>query len=209
MDNYNRIKDSAYFRERGWEQLSNRWTPAVAVTIVYCFISALVSSVSATMNIALLGSFFIIPMYYSYYVAFLNNKRTGAEIKIESLFEGYNDYFARVSFTLLLAYLYMVLWTLLFIIPGIVKSISYSQTVYVLKDYPELSYNQAIERSMAMMEGHKWQYFGLLLSFIGWFILIFITFGIASIWVAPYLAATSAHFYEYVKEEYEKKTAAI
>ena len=153
-----------------------------------------------------LGTILVLPLYYSYYVAFLNNKRTGAEIKIESLFEGYND-FARVSFTLLLAYLYMLLWTLLFIIPGIIKSISYSQTIYVLKDNPELGYNKAIERSMAMMEGHKWDYFCLLLSFIGWFILICLTMGIASIWVTPYFAATSAHFYEYVKERYENRTA--
>jgi uncharacterized membrane protein len=208
MDNYNRIKDSAYFREQGWEQLSNRWTPAVAATFLFCLISMVVSSAFGTINLSLLGSFFIIPMYYSYYVAFLNNKRTGAEIKIESLFEGYND-FTRVSLILLLGYLYTFLWTLLFIIPGIVKSISYSQTVYVLKDYPELSYNQAIERSMAMMEGYKWQYFCLMFSFIGWFFLTALTFGIASIWVTPYLTATSAHFYEYVKEEYEKKTAAI
>lgn len=204
MDNYNRIKDSAYFRELGWAQLSNRWTPAVITTLLYCIISTMVTSVLGSP----LGTILVIPIYYSYYAAFLNNKRTDAEIKIETLFEGYND-FVRVSFTLLLGYMYTFLWTLLFIIPGIVKSISYSQTVYVLKDYPELSYNKAIERSMAMMEGYKWQYFCLMFSFIGWFFLAVLTFGIATIWVTPYFTATSAHFYEYVKEEYEKKTAAI
>ena len=202
MDNYCRIKNSAYFREEGWAQLSNRWTPAVITSLLYCIINTMVASVLGSP----LGTILVLPLYYSYYVAFLDNKRTGGEIKIESLFDGYSD-FVRVSFTLLLAYLYMLLWTLLFIIPGIIKSISYSQTIYVLKDNPELGYNQAIERSMAMMEGYKWDYFCLLLSFIGWFILICLTMGIASIWVTPYFAATSAHFYEYVKEEYEKRTA--
>ena len=202
MDNYNRIKDAAYFRELGWTQLSNRWTPAVITTLLYCIINTMVTSVLGSP----LGTILILPLCYSYSVAFLSNKRTGSKIRTESLFEGYND-FARVTLTLLLTYVYMILWTLLLIIPGIVKSIAYSQTVYVLKDCPELSYNQAIERSMAMMEGHKWQYFCLMLSFIGWILLVCLTMGIATLWVTPYMTATMAHFYEYVKEEYEKRTA--
>ncbi|MBR5335352.1 MAG: DUF975 family protein [Bacteroidaceae bacterium] len=206
MDNYNRIKDAAYFREQGWSQLSNRWTPAVGVTFLFSLIGMLVNSAFGTVNLSLVGTFLVLPIYYSYYVAFLNNKRTGAAIDTDALFVGYND-FQRISLTLALLYVYTFLWTLLFIIPGIIKSISYSQTVYVLKDCPELSYNQAIERSMAMMDGHKWQYFCLMLSFIGWILLVCLTMGIATLWVTPYMTATMAHFYEYVKEEYEKRTA--
>ena len=79
---------------------------------------------------------------------------------------------------------------------------------FVLKDNPELSFNAAIERSMAMMEGHKWEYFCLILTFIGWFLLLIITAGIASLWVTPYMSATFANYYEAVKAEYETKTAA-
>jgi uncharacterized membrane protein len=78
----------------------------------------------------------------------------------------------------------------------------------VLKDNPELKFNAAIERSMAMMEGHKMQYFLLMLSFIGWVILAILTFGLLTLWVNPYTCATNAHFYEYVKEEYEKRITA-
>jgi uncharacterized membrane protein len=78
----------------------------------------------------------------------------------------------------------------------------------VLRDNPELSFNAAIERSMAMMEGHKMQYFLLQLSFIGWILLSILTCGILSLWVNPYLHATYAHYYEYVKEEYEKRLTA-
>jgi uncharacterized membrane protein len=91
------------------------------------------------------------------------------------------------------------------IIPGIIKGISYSQTSFILKDNPELSYNAAIERSMAMMEGYKMQYFLLQLSFIGWILLSMLTCGILNLWVLPYVVATDAHFYEFVKEEYEKR----
>ena len=72
----------------------------------------------------------------------------------------------------------------------------------------ELSFNEAIERSMDMMEGHKMQYFLLSLSFIGWILLAIISCGILSLWVNPYISATYAHFYEYVKDEYEKRITA-
>jgi uncharacterized membrane protein len=109
---------------------------------------------------------------------------------------------------MLLMAIYTSLWSLLLYIPGIVKSISYSQTAYVLRDNPGLSYNAAIERSMDMMYGYKMRYFKLLLSFIGWILLAALTCGIAIFWVYPYMQAANANFYEYVKEEYEKKVAA-
>ena len=146
----------------------------------------------------------MIPMSYSYATLFLGNKRTGEPAKVEKLFVDYND-FTRIVGTVLQECVYIFLWILLLIIPGFVKGLAYSQTVYVLKDYPELSYNAAIERSMAMMEGHKWELFCLYLSFIGWILLEIITFGIASIWVKPYMSATFANYYEYVKAEYENK----
>ena len=94
---------------------------------------------------------------------------------------------------------------MLLFIPGIIKSISYSQTSFILKDYPELKNNEAIELSMAMMEGHKFDYFYLMLTFIGWFFLGILTLGIGLLWVNPYYATASAHFYEYVKEDYERR----
>ena len=195
-------KNSKYFRDLGWAQLEGRWGNPVILTLVYLAIGSLVSSVSS----GILG-LLTIPMGYSYAVSFLENKRTGAEFKIEKLFEGYKD-FIRIFGTILLEATYVILWTLLLIVPGIIKAISYSQTYFVMKDNPELSFNAAIERSMAMMEGHKMQYFLLQLSFIGWVILAMLTFGLLTLWVNPYICATNAHFYEYVKEEYEKQITA-
>ena len=195
-------KNSKYFRDLGWAQLQGRWGNPVILTLVYLVICSLVSSVSS----GILG-LLTIPMGYSYAVSFLENKRTGAEFKIEKLFEGYKD-FIRIFGTILLETAYVILWTLLLIVPGIIKAISYSQTYFVMKDNPELSFNAAIERSMAMMEGRKMQYFLLQLSFIGWIILAMLTFGLLTLWVNPYISATNAHFYEYVKEEYEKQITA-
>ena len=91
--------------------------------------------------------------------------------------------------------LYTFLWTLLFIIPGIIKAFSYSMTPFILADDPNLTANQAITRSRELMDGHKWQLFVLSLTFIGWEILGVLCFGIGLLWVTPYKNAAYAAFY--------------
>lgn len=197
-------KNSKYFREAAWAQLTGNWKPAVLVTLVYILI---VGAMEGAKSLSFLSIFVLGPLSYGYYVSFLNSKRTGEVVRIENLFDGFKDY-VRVFLTNLLQSIYIVLWTLLLIVPGIIKSISYSQTFFVLKDNPELKNNAAIERSMAMMEGHKMEYFCLILSFIGWLLLGILTLGIGLLWVNPYIATATAHFYEYVKEDYERRIEA-
>lgn len=197
-------KNAKYFREAAWAQLTGNWKPAVLVTLVYILI---VGAMEGAKSLSFLSIFVLGPLSYGYYVSFLNSKRTGEVVRIENLFDGFKDY-ARVFLTNLLQSIYIVLWTLLLIVPGIIKSISYSQTFFVLKDNPELKNNAAIERSMAMMEGHKMEYFCLILSFIGWLLLGILSLGIGLLWVNPYIATATAHFYEYVKEDYERRIEA-
>ena len=197
-------KNAKYFREAAWAQLTGNWKPAVLVTLVYILI---VGAMEGAKSLSFLSIFVLGPLSYGYYVSFLNSKRTGEVVRIENLFDGFKDY-ARVFLTNLLQSIYIVLWTLLLIVPGIIKSISYSQTFFVLKDNPELKNNAAIERSMAMMDGHKMEYFCLILSFIGWLLLGILTLGIGLLWVNPYIATATAHFYEYVKEDYERRIEA-
>ncbi|MGX5390140.1 DUF975 family protein [Bacillus thuringiensis] len=96
----------------------------------------------------------------------------------------------------LLLYFYLILWTLLLIVPGIIKSISYTMTYFVLNDHPEYTMNQAITKSRHMMNGHKIKYMILYLSFVGWFMLSLITLGIGFLWLIPYFHTTKAAFYE-------------
>ena len=91
--------------------------------------------------------------------------------------------------------LYALLWSLLFVIPGIVKTFSYAMTPFILADNPNLTANQAITRSRELMDGHKWELFVLSLTFIGWEILGTLTFGIGLLWVTPYKNAAYAAFY--------------
>ena len=95
----------------------------------------------------------------------------------------------------LLMGIFVFLWTLLFIIPGIIAAYSYAMTPYILADNPELSAREAIKMSKEMMRGNKWRLFCLGFSFIGWIILGAFTFGIGYLWLNPYIAAANADFY--------------
>ncbi len=98
---------------------------------------------------------------------------------------------------------YIFLWTLLLVIPGIIKAIAYSQTFYILAEDPTISSEAAINKSMAMMDGHKMDYFVLMLSFIGWALLSILTLGIGFLFLMPYIQVTSANFYLNLKESGE------
>lgn len=91
--------------------------------------------------------------------------------------------------------IYIFSWTLLFIIPGIIKSLSYSQTFFLLKDHPEYTISQAITESKIRMKGYKWKYFLMNLSFIGWGILSLLSLGIGLLWLYPYINTSTAVFY--------------
>ena len=198
-------KNAKFFREAAWAQLKGNWKPVVLFTLVYNLVAGVAQLIGSTSDYVsiLISLFVLIPLAYGFNIAFLGFKRTGEAVKIEQLFDGFKDY-SRVVLTNLLQGIYIFLWTLLLFIPGIIKSFSYSLTNFILKDYPELKYNGAIELSMAMMKGHKFELFCLSLSFIGWMLLGILTLGIGFLWITPYINTALAHFYEHVKEEYEK-----
>ena len=96
---------------------------------------------------------------------------------------------------MLLQAVYIFLWTLLLIIPGIMASYSYAMTGYILAEHPELTAGEAIAQSKAMMAGNRWRLFCLQFSFIGWDILCALTLGIGNLALRPYEMAAIAAFY--------------
>ena len=118
-----------------------------------------------------------------------------------SLFSnGFRNYWHNFV-TLFLRDLYIVLWSLLFVIPGIVKAYSYKMVPYILAENPDMPANEVITRSREMMNGNKWQAFLLDLSFIGWILLGIVTLGLGFVfWTAPYMNSTSAALYLKLKE---------
>ena len=116
----------------------------------------------------------------------------------QDAFWGFNDFWSAFKVTFLVA-LFTYLWSLLFIIPGIVKSFSYSMSLYILEENRGMGALECIRRSQAMTNGHKMDLFVLHLSFIGWFLLSYFTLCIALIWVLPYMAATFTNAYNWMK----------
>lgn len=181
--------------------LKNNWGYAIAAIVIYGAITAALSSTG-------IGGLFV-GIFTLGYVAFFMAIIRGNKAKIEDLFCGFTDNFADSFVAGILISIFTFLWTLLFIIPGIVKAYSYSMTFYILKDNPGMSATEAITESRKMMDGHKWDLFVLHLSFIGWLLLCMLTFGILILYVEPYMMATDAAFYESIKPVPEIKEEPV
>jgi uncharacterized membrane protein len=95
----------------------------------------------------------------------------------------------------------VALWTLLFIIPGIIATYNYAMLPYILADNPDMTASEALEESKRIMKGNRWRLFCLEMSFIGWWFVCGLTLGIASFWVVPYQQAAFAAFYREIKLE--------
>lgn len=132
------------------------------------------------------------------------------ESNVLAPYKEYSSYFGDIVILYLLMAVFTFFWTLLFIIPGLIKSYSYSQTINLyLEDMRSgkekdklINY---ITRSRILMDGNKGSLFFMQLTQIGWYFLIGITFGLASFVLLPYLLASQAYFFEAVKENYEYK----
>lgn len=133
---------------------------------------------------------------------FINNETTPDDAQIGKIvFVFSNGYWGNVTLTMFLKDLFTGLWTLLFVIPGIIKSYEYRMIPYLLADNPEMTHQEAFAKSKEMMNGQKWNAFVLDLSFIGWFILTVLTLGILGVfYVYPYFYQTSAELYLTLKE---------
>ncbi|MDD4715149.1 MAG: DUF975 family protein [Oscillospiraceae bacterium] len=128
---------------------------------------------------------------FTWYCLDLARRRPGSFL---SLFDAFYDA-GRVILTGILTYIFIFLWSLLFIIPGIIAAYRYRMAFFILLDYPEVSALEAIAMSKEMMRGHKMDLFLLDLSFIGWLLLVPFTCGILGLWVAPYSLASAGNFY--------------
>ena len=104
-----------------------------------------------------------------------------------------------VGLTMMLTAIYMVLWSFT-VVGGIIKKYSYFMVPYIIAENPGLKPNEAIKLSRRMMNGHKWECFKLNFSFVGWWLLDYVTLGLVGIFYAnPYQEATFAEYYSYVR----------
>lgn len=220
------MKSCKDYRDLAADSLAGRMAPAVVATLALSLMGVLLgihsnvtsnpsvsklmfgvgsfmSNLGWTCLFGLLTLFVLMPVRYSYETGFLALVRNGGLKDLPTrMFACFTakDYGRAVEVPLLVN-VYTALWTLLFIIPGIVKSYSYAMTIYISKDRPELSAEECIQESRRMMSGHKGKLFLLDLSYIGWFLLCILTCGILSLWVTPKMQTAHALFYEDLKAE--------
>jgi len=98
-------------------------------------------------------------------------------------------------------FLWVILWSCLFVIPGIVKMISYSQMFFIITEHPHIKIRQAMQISKIMTQGHKADLFVMCLSFVGWYIVCGITCGIGLLWLTPYMNMAFANAYAGIKQD--------
>lgn len=184
------------------ESLKGNWGTAIGVFVVNAIIMAAAGACGGVGALILYGV--MATGFNSIFIAIIRKK----EVVFEKLFSGFSN-FGTTCIAGILTELYIFLWSLLFVIPGIVKSFSYSMTFYILCDHPEMSAGDAITKSKEMMNGHKGELFVLYLSFIGWAILTALTCGLLSLYVQPYIEAAKAEFYENLKSKSEPAAETV
>ena len=143
-----------------------------------------------------LGVYALYPGFYSFFLKISRNE----EVNCKELFK-YKNLFLVTIGTSFIASIFSFLGALLFIIPGIIIALSYSMVYFVIVDNPEIGIMNVLRKSKDIMNGHKFDYFVLNLSFIGWYILSYFTLGILLLWLAPYIMVTTANFYNKIKEQ--------
>lgn len=131
------------------------------------------------------------------YAQYLLNQHDRREFQLNDLFSKF-DYFGAGFCQNFLRGLYVFLWSLLFVIPGIVAQYRYAMTPFIMAEHPELTASEAIAASKKMMDGNKWALFCLDFSFFGWALLSALTLNIGNLWLNPYLNAAYAAFYRRV-----------
>ncbi len=191
------MPENSQIRQAALDELRGNWTQPVLCTLVYVVVVGcvefLLQLVPGFGQIAAL--LISAPMGFGFSVAFLNYMRgIDRDDMVGKPFLCFKAY-GRYLGTSLLMTVYVFLWTLLFIIPGIIKSLAYAMTPYVMHDHPEMSADECIEHSMALMDGHKGKLFLLSLSFIGWGLLCLLTLGIGFFWLIPYMQCSIVKFY--------------
>lgn len=183
------------YRQRAWAALSNKWGTVVLAMLIVVLLSGAINGIPGVGQVASL--ILSGPLQLGFVIVIMKVLKDEV-VDISNVFDGFKDFMS--SFLLfLLNTIFVTLWSLLFVIPGIIAAYSYSMSYYILKDNPGMDANEARKASIEMMKGHKWQLFCLEFSFIGWIILSILTCGILTLWVGPYMETAKAAFYEELK----------
>lgn len=209
------MKSNQYYKNEALSALRGNWANALVATIILVALTLFFSSNDAInsyyqrivinpfigYSLSFVSLFVLLPLAVGYSNSMRVLLETGDNRLTNNSFSlGFGNWL-HVVWGMILSTIYIFLWTLLLIIPGLIKSYSYALTPYILVEHPEMSANEAIEESMRLMDGHKFDLFYLQLSFIGWAILSILSLGLGFFWLIPYQMTAQAAFYRDIKNE--------
>lgn len=194
------MKSNSEIRKDARDMLSGKWGMSIVAGIIIIIAESVISEAGFLITI-----FAYYPFVIGICITFSHLYKHG-EVKIEKLFDAYNSrYYIKSVTTCLLVNIYTFLWTLLLIVPGIIKGLAYSQSTYIISEEPELSAEEAINRSIDMMEGYKMRLFLIMLGEFGLALASMLLLGIPLLWIVPYYQAIYTRFYYELKEEYNSR----
>ena len=187
------------------ESLSGRWLLAIG-TFVLCFVivgafalinNSLIGDAGSVISTLFSGVFMLGIATFSLAVARNDDARP------DMIFSGFK-YFVKTLGLYLLMMLFIFLWMLLLIVPGIIAAISYSLAFFIMADDPSVGAMEALKKSKKMMYGYKWKFFCLCLRFTGWILLAILSLGVGFLWLIPYMYVSFAKFYDDLRVKSEE-----
>ncbi len=191
-------------KTRAKDQLGNNifcdsWLIAVLVLLIISVASGIIGVIPVVGAIAMLiiGG----PIMYATNYMFLKQTRDGQKMELADIIIGFKNDISQNILLYIMMTIFIALWSLLFAIPGIVKTYSYSMAYFIKIDNPTYTWRQCINESRKMMDGHKAELFIQDLSFIGWIIIGALCLGVGTLWVAVYMQASRSQFYESIRPE--------
>lgn len=177
------------------ESLSGRWGLAIGTSILVGMLNGALSFISIVL---FSGPLALGNAYFSLAISRDTNP------KLDDAFKGFNSFGTALG-TFLLVALFSFLWSLLFVIPGIIAGLAYAMTFYIMADNPTIGAMEAIDESKRMMNGHKWKLFRMQLRFAGLGILCIFTLFIGLFWLIPFMHVCMAKFYDDINGHEEKE----
>ena len=195
------MNNSSTIRGFARESLSGNWLNAILASLIFSGVTSVVSSAYGAVFLIMGALLFGL---YLYYLTLIREKVGDFNLLFKAFsFSGQNlGLFGKTLGVYLLMNLFIFLWLLLLIVPGIVAAYSYRMVFYLLIDNPEIGVMEALRKSKEMMHGYKAKLFCLDLSFIGWGLLCILTFGVGFLWLYPYMLTSQTIFYEELRNEH-------
>lgn len=192
--------DRQQIKQNAKDALKANYWPMIGYFVLNMVICAVCGGLSS-LYVGLILTILVVPVVAVSFCYLTYKVYRNEEHSVSGLFDGFQN-FGHVLGGYWWMYLFILLWSMLFYIPGIVKAIAYSMTPYILMDQPEVGAKEALKLSMEMTKGHKMEIFVMYLSFIGWAIVSAITLNIAGIfYVYPYMQLTMAGYYDELKKQ--------